>query len=83
VSTVIATIIAVAAFIGVVCSAVSAVLGLLTRKKVQSIEVNVDGRLSKLLESQDTLLIRQGQLVDTLNAAGVPVPAKPPPAAPP
>jgi hypothetical protein len=43
----------------------------LTARKVQSISVNVDGRLTELFE-------RQAQLLGALHRAGVPVP--PPPA---
>lgn len=42
-----------------------------TAADVQSISVQVDGRLSTLLE-------RQAQLLDALHASGTPVPPKPP-----
>jgi hypothetical protein len=78
-------VIAAAAAIAVVLSLVTAVLGLVNQRraahaltvadstagKVESISVQVDGRLSKLLE-------RQSQLLDALHAADVPVPPRPP-----
>lgn len=66
----------------VVLGFVTAVLGLVnqrrsreTAEKVQSISVQVDGRLSALLE-------RQAQLLDALHASGTPIPPKPPEAPP-
>lgn len=64
--------------VAVVLGFVTAVLGLVnqrrsraTAEKVQSISVQVDGRLSALLE-------RQSQLLDALHASGTPIPPKPP-----
>lgn len=79
------TVIAAAAFIAVLLGLVTAILGLVNQRraahalrvandtagKVQSISVQVDGRLSTLLE-------RQSQLLDALNASGVAIPPKPP-----
>jgi hypothetical protein len=64
---------------------ITAVLGLISQRraqkslaiaektagKVQSISVQVDGRLSTLIE-------RQAQLIDALHASGTPVPPRPP-----
>jgi hypothetical protein len=46
-----------------------------TAAQVQTISVNVDGRLSTLIE-------RQAQLLGVLHAEGVPIPEPPPAAAP-
>lgn len=78
-------IIAAAGSIAVVLSLVTAFLGLVNQRraahaltvadstagKVEFISVQVDGRLSQLLE-------RQSQLLDALHAADVPVPPVPP-----
>lgn len=68
-------VIAGAAFVAVVLSLVTAILGLINQRrvkvtadKVQSISVQVDGRLSTLLE-------RQSQLLNALHQSGTPVPA--------
>jgi hypothetical protein len=62
----------------VVLGFVTAILGLVNQRrtrvtadKVQSISVQVDGRLSQLLE-------RQSQLLDALHESGTPVPPRPP-----
>jgi hypothetical protein len=74
----------------VVLGFVTAVLGLINQRRsrstallaastagqVQSISVQVDGRLSTLLE-------RQSQLLDALHASGTPIPPKPAEAPPP
>jgi biopolymer transport protein ExbB/TolQ len=66
------------AFAAVVLGLVTAILSLVnqrraktTAEKVQSISVQVDGRLSTLLE-------RQSQLLDALHQSGTPVPPVPP-----
>lgn len=65
-------------FVTAVLGLAATVLGLLNQRRirgtardVQSISVQVDGRLSTLLE-------RQAQLLGTLNEHGVPVPPRPP-----
>lgn len=57
---------------------ITAVLGLINQRhgrataaKVQSISVNVDGRLSEFIA-------RQAQLIEALQQSGVPVPPVPP-----
>lgn len=62
----------------VVLGFITAVLGIVNQRrtsktadKVQSISVQVDGRLSTLLE-------RQSQLLDALHESGTPIPPKPP-----
>lgn len=72
-STLLATIGSVAVILGFI----TAVLGLLNQRKirstasdVQQISVQVDGRLSALLE-------RQAQLLGALHESGVPVPPHP------
>jgi biopolymer transport protein ExbB/TolQ len=66
------------AFAAVVLGLVTAILSLVnqrraktTAEKVQQISVQVDGRLSTLLE-------RQSQLLDALHQSGTPVPPVPP-----
>jgi hypothetical protein len=80
---------AVIASLAVLLGFITAVLGLLnaratrravkeaaaTTAKVQEISVNVDGRLSTLIE-------RQAQLLDALHSSGTPIPPIPPPASP-
>lgn len=76
-------VIAAAAFVAVLLSLVTALLGLLNQRrarviaeKVQSISIQVNGHLSALLERQD-------QLLGTLQKSGIPIPPPVPPAAPP
>lgn len=71
------TIIAGLGFTAVVLGFITAVVSLfnqrrskVTAEKVQSISVQVDGRLSTLLE-------RQSQLLDALHQSGTPVPPVP------
>jgi hypothetical protein len=78
------TFVAVLAVVAVVLGFATAVLGLLNQRritqaakvtettagKVQSISVQVDGRLSTLLE-------RQAQLLGALHDSGTPIPARP------
>jgi hypothetical protein len=75
---------AVLASVAVVFSFLTAVLGLLSQRaarqaareaaatagKVQEISVNVDGRLSEMID-------RQAQLLGALHASGTPVPDRP------
>jgi hypothetical protein len=75
---------AAVAFAAVLLGFITAVLGLVNQRrsknavaiaeatagKVQSISVNVDGRLSALIE-------RQAQLLDALHTSGTPVPPIP------
>jgi hypothetical protein len=68
--------------VAVVLGFITAILGLVNQRrtrvtadKVQSISVQVDGRLSTLLE-------RQSQLLDALHESGTPIPPKPPEAPP-
>jgi hypothetical protein len=77
--------VAVLAISAVILGLVTAVLGLINQRriekagalaartadKVQSISVNVDGRLSGLIE-------RQAQLLGTLHESGIPIPPRPP-----
>jgi hypothetical protein len=70
-------IIAVAVSVSAALGCITAVLGLLNQRrtaktaaKVDNISVQVDGRLSTLLE-------RQSQLLEALHAGGVPIPDKP------
>jgi hypothetical protein len=63
---------------GVLLGAITSVVSLFnasraarTAAKVQEISVNVDGRLSTLIE-------RQAELLGTLHEAGVPIPPPPP-----
>jgi hypothetical protein len=84
------TTVALIAAAAVVLGFITAILGLLgqrraqkslviaekTAGKVQSISVQVDGRLSELIE-------RQAQLLDALHQSGTPVPPRPPDAVPP
>lgn len=79
---------AVVASVAVLLGFVTAILGLVnqrrisnahaaaanTAREVQNISVNVDGRLSELIE-------RQAQLLGALHESGTPVPPPPPPAA--
>jgi hypothetical protein len=74
----------VIASLAVVLGFITAVLGFLsqraarravmkaatTAEKVQEISINVDGRLSEMIE-------RQAQLLGALHASGTPVPARP------
>lgn len=76
-------VIAAAAFVAVLLSLITALLGLLNQRrarviaeKVQSISIQVNGHLSALLERQD-------QLLGTLQKSGIPIPPPAPPAAPP
>jgi hypothetical protein len=69
---------AVIASLAVVLGFITAVLGLANQRRirhtasdVQQISVQVDGRLSTLLE-------RQAQLLDALHQSGTPVPPIPP-----
>jgi hypothetical protein len=78
-------IVAIIAAAAVVLGFITAILGLVNQRrsatamalaektagKVASISVQVDGRLSMLIE-------RQAQLLDALHQSGVPVPPKPP-----
>jgi hypothetical protein len=73
----VSAVIAGAALVAVVLGLVTAVLGLVNQKRardtaerVQSISVQVDGRLSTLLE-------RQAQLLGALHESGIPIPQVP------
>lgn len=77
------TVIAAAAFVAVLLSLITALLGLLNQRrarviaeKVQSISIQVNGHLSALLERQD-------QLLGTLQKSGIPIPPPASPAPPP
>lgn len=72
------TVLAAIAGAAVLLGFITAVLGLVNQRrvretadKVQSISVQVNGRLSQLLE-------RQSQLLDALHESGTPVPPRPP-----
>lgn len=76
-------VIAAAAFVAVLLSLITALLGLLNQRrarviaeKVQSISIQVNGHLSALLERQD-------QLLGTLQKSGIPIPPPASPAPPP
>jgi hypothetical protein len=74
---------AVLGVLAVVAGCAASILGLVsnaraarTGRQVQQISVQVDGRLSTLLE-------RQAQLLAAMHEAGTPIPAKPPEPPPP
>lgn len=75
---------AVLAAVAVLLGLITAILGLVNQRRiratasdVQTITVNVDGRLAELLTTQQALVERQDQLLGALHQADVPVPPRP------
>jgi hypothetical protein len=65
-------------FAGIVLTFLTSVTGLIsTRRKVGALQVQLDGNLSKLMDTLGIERDRSGQLGDALKDAGVAVPPKP------